>query len=133
MSRNKVGISLRYLDEPHDETSEITDPCDWLYYDHMYTNNQPETREILKEFYDLVKTYKLENRQEERVVMLEAWLDIEVTRLWSCRLSGTDTGLSVFFDFPKSRWLQFFDMISSVLQDSLKNFKAILLLYLEKN
>ena len=76
---------LRYLDEPHDETSEITDPGDWLYYDHIYTNNQPETREILKDFYELVKTYNIENRQEERVVMLEAWLDIEVKRLWSWR------------------------------------------------
>ena len=69
----------RYLDEPHDETSEVNDPGDWLYYDHIYTNNLPETREILKEFYDLVKTYNMENRKEERVVMLEAWLDIKST------------------------------------------------------
>ena len=69
----------RYLDEPHDESSGLTDPGDWLYYDHVYTNNLPETREILKEFYDLVKSYKMEDRTEERVVMLEAWLDINST------------------------------------------------------
>ena len=47
-------------DEPHDENSGIEDSGDWLYYDHIYTNNLPETREILKEFYDLVKSYKSE-------------------------------------------------------------------------
>ena len=40
-----------------------------------------EIKPPLKEFYDLVKNYNMENRQEERVVMLEAWLDIEVLRL----------------------------------------------------
>ena len=29
----------RYLDEPHDESSEVNDPGDWLYYNHMYTND----------------------------------------------------------------------------------------------
>ena len=57
----------------------VTDPGDWLYYDHIYTNNLPETRQILKEFYDLVKNYKISERSEERVVMLEAWLDIDST------------------------------------------------------
>ena len=57
----------------------MTDPGDWLYYDHIYTNNLPETRQILKEFYDLVKNYKISERSEERVVMLEAWLDIDST------------------------------------------------------
>lgn len=68
-----------WTDEPHDEDSGVTDDGDWLYYDHIYTNNLPETRQILREFYDLVKTYKAEERQEERVVMLEAWLDINST------------------------------------------------------
>ena len=36
---------------------DITDPGDWLYYDHIYTNDMPETREILHQFYDLVKDY----------------------------------------------------------------------------
>ena len=40
-----------------------------------------EIKPPLKEFYDLVKNYNMENRQEERVVMLEAWLDIEVLHL----------------------------------------------------
>ena len=57
----------------------MTDPGDWLYYDHIYTNNLPETRQILKDFYDLVKNYKITERSEERVVMLEAWLDINST------------------------------------------------------
>ena len=69
----------RYLDEPQDPTTGVTDPGDWLYYDHIYTNNLPETRKILKEFYDLVKNYKSSERSEERVVMLEAWLDINST------------------------------------------------------
>ena len=34
---------------------------------------------FLKEFYTLVKEYNLQNRVEERVVMLEAWLDINST------------------------------------------------------
>ena len=103
----KLVEDERYLDEPQDPSTgyeqlkedfkrtnsertnfmrtnlqfffSVTDPGDWLYYDHIYTNNLPETRQILKEFYDLVKNYKISERWEERVVMLEAWLDINST------------------------------------------------------
>ena len=69
----------RWLDEPSADDPNVTDPGDWLYYDHIYTNDLPGTREILKEFYTLVKEYNLQTRNEERVVMLEAWLDINST------------------------------------------------------
>jgi alpha-glucosidase len=72
----------RWLDEPSANNPDVTDPGDWLYYNHMYTNNMPETRDILKEFYDLVKTYEVESRSEERVMMLEAWLDIDSTMMY---------------------------------------------------
>ena len=45
----------QFLDEPLSGYTD--DPNDYGYLDHIYTYNLPETRAILKEFYDTIKTY----------------------------------------------------------------------------
>lgn len=59
----------RWLDEPLSDQADSTSPDDYGHYDHIYTNNLPETRALLKEMYDVVKTYG-----NDKVMMLEAYL-----------------------------------------------------------
>ena len=44
-----------FRDEPLSGNTD--DPEDWGYLDHIYTFNLPQTRDKLKEFYDLIKSY----------------------------------------------------------------------------
>lgn len=45
------------LDEPLNPNPPIDDPDDYGYYDHIYTNNLPETRDILAQMYAAIKAY----------------------------------------------------------------------------
>ncbi len=45
-------------DELPNNDSGIDDEGDWLYWNHTYTNNLAETRDILSDFWNFVKTYK---------------------------------------------------------------------------
>ncbi len=62
------------MDEPAGGGSD--DPNDYSYYDHIYTNNLEETREILQEFYALIKSYGAVT-EYDRVDMLEIYLTAE--------------------------------------------------------
>jgi glycosidase len=57
----------RWLDEPPSGDPNAADENDWLYYDHIYTINLPETRNILKEFYETIKSYG-----DDKLSVLEA-------------------------------------------------------------
>ncbi len=61
-------------DEPESGLTNDTQSHDFL--DHIYTQNLPETREILGEFYNLVKAYG-EIDGYDRVVMLETYYSPE--------------------------------------------------------
>lgn len=60
----------QFLDEPLSGATD--DPDDYAYLDHIYTYNLPETRDILKEFYDTIKAYS-----PDRMNMLESYLTAE--------------------------------------------------------
>ncbi len=48
----------QFRDEPLSNNPDAVDENDWLYLDHIYTYNLPETREIaLDEFYKTVKNF----------------------------------------------------------------------------
>ena len=47
----------RWLDEPLSAQANFTSPDDYGHYDHIYTANLPETRDLLKQMYDVVKSY----------------------------------------------------------------------------
>ena len=51
----KIWEDNRWLNEPLSHLT--TDPEDYDYLDHIYTLNQPETKDILHEFYDFIKSY----------------------------------------------------------------------------
>ena len=53
----KIWEDDRFLDEPVVENPGDLNSDDYGYYDHIYTVNQPKTREILKEFYKHIKQY----------------------------------------------------------------------------
>ena len=44
-------------DELPNEDTDETDEEDYSYWNHTYTTNLPETREILKEFHDFLIEY----------------------------------------------------------------------------
>ena len=47
----------RWLDEPLSGQANTTTPDDYGHLSHIYTANLPETRALLKQMYDVVKTY----------------------------------------------------------------------------
>lgn len=53
----KIWEDDRWLDEPIDPDSDAVDTDDYAYLEHIYTLDQPGTKKVLKEFYDLVKSY----------------------------------------------------------------------------
>ena len=57
-------------DELPNEDTDETDEEDYTYWNHTYTTNLPETREILKEFHDFLIEYG-------NVVGRETWVRIE--------------------------------------------------------
>ena len=59
----------RWLDEPPSGDPNAADENDWLYYNHIFTVNLPETRTILKQFYDTIKEYG-----DDKLSVLEAWV-----------------------------------------------------------
>ncbi|KAL7638904.1 UNVERIFIED_CONTAM: hypothetical protein RMT77_010438 [Armadillidium vulgare] len=54
-------------DEPVAIDSGITDPTIHKYLDHIYTRNQPETFEVTRGWYEILKSY------EDRVMMVEVY------------------------------------------------------------
>lgn len=70
-----------WLDEPKATDSNVTDPNDYAYYDHIYTFNQQQDRDILKEFHDFINEYSLADGRD-RVTMLEVNLPIKEQMLY---------------------------------------------------
>lgn len=44
-------------DEPSANNPDYPDPDDYFHYNHIYTQNLPETRDILAEMYQTIKDY----------------------------------------------------------------------------
>ena len=45
-------------DEPFGNNPDCQDPDDYVCYEHIYTRNLPETKDlVLSEFYSLIKEY----------------------------------------------------------------------------
>ena len=71
----------RLLDEPESQDPGAGDELDWNYLEHIYTNNQNLTRDIVAELTAFVK----ENYGNETVVILETDLSVpEVMDYYSC-------------------------------------------------
>lgn len=66
----------RYLDEPESGNPAAIDENDWLYYDHIYTYNLPETRDVLGKLHQTIKE-QAEIDGYPRVTMLEVYLEVE--------------------------------------------------------
>ena len=46
-------------DEPENGNPDYPNPDDYYHYDHIYTSNLPETRDVLLEMYQTIKNYTL--------------------------------------------------------------------------
>jgi len=69
---------LQLRDEP--VSGETDDNLDWRYLEHIYTNNQPETKVILKELTSFIK-----EKFGEKFVLLETDLDaVENMEYYQC-------------------------------------------------
>ena len=69
------------LDEPRSHNPEAVDEWDWKYLNHIYTNNQNETRALVAELARFVK----DNYGPDKLVVLETDLDIpEIMEYYDC-------------------------------------------------
>ena len=83
------------LDEPLSHNPEAVDEWDWRYLDHVYTNNQNETRALVAELARFVK----DNYGSDKLVVLET--DLELPEI----LDYYDCG-DIPFNFNLARHLQ---------------------------
>ena len=83
------------LDEPLSYNPEAVDEWDWRYLDHVYTNNQNETRALVAELARFVK----DNYGSDKLVVLET--DLELPEI----LDYYDCG-DIPFNFNLARHLQ---------------------------
>ena len=53
------------------------DPEDWGYLNHTFTFNLEGTRIVLKEFYDLIKSYSAIDGSDDRINMIEMYSNFQ--------------------------------------------------------
>ncbi|XP_037954003.1 maltase A3-like [Teleopsis dalmanni] len=94
-----------YPDEPRNWWNN--DPEDYGYTDHVYTADQPETHQLVYEWRSLLEEYQAQNGGDERILMTEAWSDIDTVMKYYG--DGTKDGSQIPFNFQ---------MISNLWWDS---------------
>ncbi|XP_055921204.1 maltase A3-like [Eupeodes corollae] len=65
-----------YPDEPVNEW--VTDPEDYGYTKHIYTNDQPETINLVYEWRQVLDDFKAEHGGDDRILMIETWSEIDI-------------------------------------------------------
>uniref|UniRef100_A0A1I8QA36 alpha-glucosidase n=2 Tax=Stomoxys calcitrans TaxID=35570 RepID=A0A1I8QA36_STOCA len=94
-----------YPDEPRNPS--VNDPEDYMYYDHVYTTNQPETIDMVYQLREVLEEMDAELGGEERIIMTEAYAPLEV--LMEYYGNATHKGAQIPFNF---------ELISNIQKDS---------------
>lgn len=108
-----------YPDEP--ETGACNDPLNQCYLDHIYTQNQPETFNMVTQWRAVLDEYKQQHGGPTRVLLVEAYAPLtEVVKIYG--ENGTLNGAQAPFNFeilnylgPKSDAKAFKNVIDNYL------------------
>lgn len=84
-------------DEPLSHTT--TDPGDYAYLQHIYTNDDPESLDIVYEWRELLDNYKSNISNSTRILMVEAYTDIKLLMKYYQNEDGTKMGAHIPFNF----------------------------------
>lgn len=100
-----IWEDVHFYDEPESGNPDVTDPNDYGYYNHIYTANLPETREILGQFHQLIKSYA-ETDGHDRVNMLEVYLSPQdIQPYFEVSDYPFNFGLIGFYGGAKADWV----------------------------
>ena len=86
------------LDEPLSNLPGYNS-TDYEYLDHIYTQNLPETLDMIYQWRQVVDDFVTENGGDARVLMTEAYADINTTMLYFGSADGTRLGAHFSFNF----------------------------------
>ncbi|XP_011178703.2 maltase A1 [Zeugodacus cucurbitae] len=87
-----------FPDEPViDNVSECPDPDDWCHLNHTYTQDQPESIEMVYQWRELVEQYRKEKGGESIVLLTEAYTTLDNLMLYYG--DGQRNGSMVSFNF----------------------------------
>ncbi|XP_055625270.1 maltase A3-like [Toxorhynchites rutilus septentrionalis] len=93
-------VKLQNGSYPNEPTSGLTiDPEDFDYLDHIYTQNQPETLDMVYQWRELVDQYQQENGGETRVLMTEGYTSLEILREYYVSTTTKKHGSHMPFNF----------------------------------
>lgn len=111
--------SGRYPDEP--VSGDNNDPLDYGYLKHIYTQSQDETFDMVYQWRDLLDQYKKDHGGDTRVMLTEAYVDIDLTMRFYQDKNGR-LGSHIPMNFY---------LISNLnMESNAKNFKDMLDLWL---
>ena len=71
-------INGLWQNEPRSDDPNCPDPNDHCYLEHVFTQDQDETFNMMYQWRKFLDDYKLENEGESVILMVESYSDIEV-------------------------------------------------------
>ncbi|XP_055852310.1 maltase A1-like [Episyrphus balteatus] len=87
----------KFPDEPVTTDPKCPDPDDYCHLQHIYTNNQPETFDMVYQWRELVDNWKKEHGGETKVLLTEAYTSFD--NLMKLYGDGIRNGSHVPFNF----------------------------------
>lgn len=94
---NKDGLTGLYPNEPINPDPKCSDPDDFCHLLHIYTQDQPETYDMVYQWHDLVNQYKKDYGGETRILLTEAYTNL--TNIIKFYGDGKRNGSNVPFNF----------------------------------
>lgn len=93
-------VKLQNGTYPNEPLSGLTnDQDDFDYLDHIYTQNQPETLDMVYQWRELVDQYKQEKGGETRVLMTEGYTSLEILKEYYVSTTTKQLGSHMPFNF----------------------------------
>lgn len=84
-------------DEPLSGT--CTDPNDFCYLNHIYTQNQPETFDMVYQWRNVTDQFKIDHGGDTRILMTEAYTTLAYLMQFYKEANGTRLGSHIPFNF----------------------------------
>ncbi|XP_013110939.2 maltase A3 [Stomoxys calcitrans] len=91
-----------YPDEPRNPS--VNDPEDYMYHEHIYTVNQPETIDMVYQFRQVLEEMDAELGGDERIIMTEAYSPLDI--LMQYYGNATHEGAQIPFNFELISYLK---------------------------
>ncbi|WP_266096836.1 alpha-amylase family glycosyl hydrolase, partial [Acinetobacter indicus] len=86
-----------YADEPVNNVQACPDPQDYCYLKHIYTNDRPETMDMIYQWRELTDQFKKDHGGDTRILLTEAYTSFDVMMKYYG--NGQRNGSHVPFNF----------------------------------